>query len=64
MVEDIFSGLLEGLVEVVFEALGEIAGEVLNGIGDWFSGGGARRNEREAAAVIEKYRFLPKDSDG
>ena len=64
MVEDIFSGLLEGLVEVVLEVLGEIAGEFLGGIADWFSGGGNRGDKREAAALIEKYRFLPKDSDG
>jgi hypothetical protein len=60
MVEDIFSGLLEGLAEVVIEVVFEGLGEILSGIADWFSGGGSPGHE---GGPVERYKFLPRDLD-
>ena len=61
MIEDIFSGLLEGLCEFLFEMLGEVLNDVIGGIRDALSGGQSHRHE---GGPVEKYKFLPKDSDG
>ena len=60
MVEDIFSGLLEGLAEFLIEVVAEGLGEVLSGIADWLPGdwGGWVKGR-----AVERYKFLPKDLD-
>ena len=57
MVEDIFSGLLEGLAEFLIEVLGEL----LSGVLEWHSGGGVTGGEFGTGGPVERYKFLPKD---
>lgn len=61
MVEDIFSGLLEGLAEFVFEVLLEGLGELFGGARDWLSGGASSGGDSGTGGPVERYKFLPKD---
>ena len=60
MVEDIFSGLLEGLAQLILELLAEFVGEILGGVVEWLGGGG----KEDVVGGVERYKFLPKGDDG
>ena len=64
MVEEIFSGLLEGLVELVLEVVSEVVGEILSSMAEWRPEGWGRAGESEAVGPVERYKFLPRDTDG